>query len=177
LLTPQIRDKDAAGAALMLAELALDQKRQGRTVLAYLAQIERQFGYFRNEMRTLVMPGVEGKTAMARMLDRLRRSPPARIGAWDLTRLEDLLDEEGRLGPLKGDTDRASRNFLIFHLGDSARIALRPSGTEPKAKTYIELSSPPCATGVSGAEWSRRCRQLDAAAKELGDAFITMCKG
>src|SRR5262249_31099204 len=130
LLTPQIRDKDAAGAALLLAELALDQKRQGRTVLAYLAQIERQFCYFRNEMRTLVMPGVEGKAAMARMLDRLRRSPPAKIGSWDLIRLEDLLDEEGRLGPLKGDTDRAARNFLIFHLGDSARIALRPSGTE-----------------------------------------------
>src|SRR5439155_17553334 len=65
LLTPRIRDKDAAGAALLLAELALDQKRNGGTVPAYLAQIERQFGYFRNEMRTLVMPGVEGKATMA----------------------------------------------------------------------------------------------------------------
>jgi len=175
LLTPQIRDKDAAGAALVLAELALDQKRKGRTVPAYLTHIERQFGYFRNEMRTLVMPGVEGKATMARLLDRLRKAPPVKVGAHAVSRIEDLLDEDGRLGPLKGNTDRAARNFLVFQLGDSARIGLRPSGTEPKAKVYVEVASGPCPANDREPEWDRRCRDIDKTAAELADAFLKMC--
>jgi phosphoglucomutase/phosphomannomutase len=175
LLTPQIRDKDAAGPAVLFAELALDQKRQGRTVPAYLTQIERQFGHFCNELRALVMPGVEGRALMARLLDRLRKTPPSRIGGRAVSHFEDLLDENGRLGPLKGNTDRAARNFLVFHLGDSARIGLRPSGTEPKAKAYVEVASGPCPSGVGEAEWDCRCRDLDKSAADLADAFVKMC--
>jgi phosphoglucomutase/phosphomannomutase len=175
LLTAQIRDKDAAGAALLLAELALDQKRQGRSVLDYLDKIERQLGYFHNELRTLVMPGVAGRAAMSRLLDRLRSAPPTCIGSWKVSQVEDLLDEDGRLGPLKGATDRAARNFLIFHLGEAARISLRPSGTEPKAKIYVEVASPPCPAGMLGAPWKAQCRQLVTAATALADAFVQLC--
>src|SRR5262249_36086325 len=55
LVTPQIRDKDAAGAALLMAEMALDSKRQGRTVPEYLEALAKEFGYFRNEVLNLVM--------------------------------------------------------------------------------------------------------------------------
>src|SRR5439155_14892427 len=72
LVTPQIRDKDAGGAALLMAELALEQKRQGRTVLDYLDLLARQFGYFRNEGFQVVMSGILGKKNMARLLDALR---------------------------------------------------------------------------------------------------------
>ena len=61
LATAGIRDKDAAAAALLLAELALDQKRQGRTLVDYLDDLNRQFGYFRNELLNIVMTGLEGK--------------------------------------------------------------------------------------------------------------------
>ena len=78
LAMPQIRDKDAAAACLLLAELALDQKRHGQDGRrSALDAIARQFGYFRNELITIVMPGLEGKQNMARMLDRLRADPPA----------------------------------------------------------------------------------------------------
>ena len=89
------------------------------------------------------MTGIQGKQHMARMLDRLRATPPQEIGGLAVTAFEDLRDEHGRLGPLKGATDAAARNVLIFRLGDRARIALRPSGTEPKAKAYVEVCSPP----------------------------------
>ncbi len=177
LLTPQIRDKDAAGAALLLAELALDQKRQGRTVLDALWRIERQFGYFRNEIRSLTMPGIEGRAAMARMLDRLRTAPPTAIGTHRVMQVEDFWDEDGRLGPFKGATDRAARNFLTFHLDGNARISLRPSGTEPKAKAYIEVASPPCPAGLRESEWRQRCERIDREAAALGDAFVAMCVG
>jgi phosphoglucomutase/phosphomannomutase len=172
LLTPQMRDKDAGAAALLLAELALDQLRQGRTVADYLADLYRQFGYFTNTMRNLVMTGIEGRQNMARMLDTLRAAPPTEIAGLSVTSCEDLRDEDGRLGPLKGATDAASRNVLVFRLGDQAKVTLRPSGTEPKAKVYIEVGSAPCSTGTSAEQWARSCAEVDALAKRLADDFV-----
>jgi phosphoglucomutase/phosphomannomutase len=171
LVTPKIRDKDAGGAALLLAELALDQKRRGRTVLDYLDQLAREFGYFRTEGVPVVMTGIQGKQNMARMLDALRAAPPKEIGGLKVTAFEDLRDERGRLGPIKGATDLAARNFLLFRLGDRARVALRPSGTEPKAKTYIEVCSPPCAPGTSAEAWQRICREVDELVPRLAADF------
>ena len=72
-----------------------------------------------------------------------------------MTAFEDLRDERGRMGELKGATDAAARNFLIFHLGENARISLRPSGTEPKAKAYVEACCAPCPHGLSDADWQK----------------------
>lgn len=180
LVTPRIRDKDAAGAALLLAELALDQKRQGRSTLAYLNDIYRRFGYARNVLQNIVMTGIEGKRDMARMLDALRKAPPKEIGGLKVTAFEDLQDENGKFGPLKGDTDRASRNVLLFRLagpgksGISSRIALRPSGTEPKAKAYVEVLTAPAPAGLSDADWRRTCDEADALAKRLGEEFVKL---
>jgi len=176
LVTPQMRDKDSGGAALLMAEMALDKKRAGTNVIAYLRALEKQFGYFKNDIRNITMPGIEGKTLMARMLNRLRQSPPTKIGDLAVTKFEDLQDESGWMGPYKGATDKAARNFLVFTLGDNARISLRPSGTEPKAKAYIEVCSAPCPHGMSDAEWTRRCAEVDAEASKLADAFLVHCK-
>jgi phosphoglucomutase/phosphomannomutase len=177
LVTPHIRDKDAAGAALLLAELALEQNRRGRTVADYLDLVYRRFGYFRNEVVPVVMSGLQGKQDMARMLDLLRAAPPAAIGGLPVTGLEDLQDENGRLGPIKGATDRAARNVLVFHLGDRGRIALRPSGTEPKAKAYIEVCSPPAAAGTTADAWRRSCREVDELTKTLIADFLQKSLG
>jgi phosphoglucomutase/phosphomannomutase len=172
LLTPRIRDKDAAGAALLLAELALDQKRRGRTVLDYVEALYRQFGYFRNDGVPVVMTGILGKRNMARMLDALRESPPREIAGLQVTSFEDLRDERSRLGPLKGATDRAARNFLVFRCGDRARLVLRPSGTEPKAKAYIEVYTPPCPTGTGAETWQQTRRETDLLARLLAEDFL-----
>jgi phosphoglucomutase/phosphomannomutase len=177
LLTPQIRDKDAGAAALLLVELALDQKRKGRTTVDYLEDLFRRFGYFRNEMVPVVMTGLEGKENMARMLDKLRASPPREIGGLAVTGFEDLNDENGRLGPFKGDTDRAARNFLVFRLGDQARLALRPSGTEPKAKAYVEVSSAPCPPKASAEEWTQMRRKVDEQVRRLAEDFLEKALG
>jgi phosphoglucomutase len=174
LVTAEIRDKDAGGAALLLAELALDQKRRGSTVLDYLGRIHRKFGFFSNEIRNMVMPGIEGKQTMARMLNRLRQSPPQSLGGLAVTGFEDLQDENGWMGPFKGATDRAARNFLIFQLGEHARVALRPSGTEPKAKAYIEVSSPPCPAGTSQEDWQRTCQEVTKQTQHLADDFVRL---
>src|SRR5262249_34465823 len=92
LVTPKIRDKDAAGGALLLSELALDQKRKGLTVLDLLEHLAKQFGYFRNEGVTVQMTGIQGKQDMIRMLDALRKTPPRTVGGLALTGFEDLRD-------------------------------------------------------------------------------------
>ena len=177
LITPKIRDKDAAGAALLLAELALDQKRQGRTVVDYLDMLAQQFGYFRNEGIPVVMSGIVGRKNMARMLDALRQSPPKEIAGLAVTAFEDLRDERGRMGPNKGATDFASRNVLIFQLGERAKVVLRPSGTEPKAKTYVEVCSSPRPGGTSEDRWRQTCREVDDLTQRLGSDFLRKALG
>jgi phosphoglucomutase/phosphomannomutase len=177
LTTPAIRDKDAAGGCLLLAELALDEKRRGRTVVDRLDAIAQEFGYFRNELLTIVMTGLEGKQKMAAMLDSLRADPPAALAGLRVTSFEDLRDPDGRMGPLKGATDAAGRNVLVFRFGDKGSVVLRPSGTEPKAKVYLEACSSPRRPGTSAADWSRTCRAIDELTQRLADEFLTLALG
>jgi phosphoglucomutase len=177
LVTPHIRDKDAGGAALLMAELALAQKRQGRTVLDYLEALFRQFGYFRNEGVPVVMTGILGKKNMGRMLDALRADPPREIAGLAVTAFEDLRDPNGRMGSIKGATDYAARNFLIFRLGERGKVVLRPSGTEPKAKAYLEVCSPPCPAGASAEAWQKTCREVDELARRVTRDFLRQALG
>jgi phosphoglucomutase/phosphomannomutase len=174
---PQLRDKDAAGGALWLAELAAHQKRRGLTVLAYLEHLYREFGYFVNLLRNLVMVGVLGKQKMQQMLDSLRNDPPTEIAGRKIETFTDLLSPDSVFGPLKGETDRLSRNVLLFQLEGNARIALRPSGTEPKAKAYIEIASDPCPPQRPTAVWEKECRALDQEGERLAEAFVKLALG
>lgn len=171
LVTPAMRDKDAGAAALLLAEVALDQKRKGQTVLDYLDKLAKEFGYFRHEGVPIALPGLEGRQLMVKMLDQLRSSPPKEIAGLKVTQFVDLRDENGRFGPLKGATDAASRNVLLFQLGEQARIALRPSGTEPKAKIYLEVSSAPCPATLSAEQWKQNCEAVDQLLKRISADF------
>jgi phosphoglucomutase len=172
MMMPQVRDKDAGAAALVMAELALDQKRRNQTVLDYRDRLAREFGYFRNEGVPVFMAGLQGKEQMARLLDRLREAPPREVAGLALTGFEDLRDEKGRFGQLKGATDFAGRNVLLFQFGERARIALRPSGTEPKAKIYLEACSAPCASGTPPEAWRQTCRAVDELIGRLSKDFV-----
>jgi phosphoglucomutase/phosphomannomutase len=180
LATPNLRDKDSACAALLMAELALFLKRQKRTIPELLDDLARQFGYYRNELLNIVMPGIEGKTNIAKMLETLRKQPPKSIGGLTVTSVEDLQDENGKMGPFKGDTDKAARNFLIFRLNGpsvDAKVCLRPSGTEPKAKAYIEVCSAPRPAGTSEVLWGTTMTQIDGLVQKVATDFLTMALG
>ena len=171
LVTPELRDKDAAGAALLLAELAAWQRQQGRVLLDYLDDIYKRYGYVANLGTSMVMSGAEGASRIQHIQDTLRRKPPAEVGGWEVTRAVDHWDESGVHGPLLSETDRAARNVLAYRLANGARVIIRPSGTEPKNKIYLEVPAPPLGIEAGDDALARSKAVTDAVAQRLADDF------
>ncbi len=191
LLSSEIRDKDACGAAVHLAGLASYLKDENRTIYGMLRDIYRVYGYHANQTRFLVMEGIEGITRMNQIMDRLRETPPHSIGGNKVLR---VVDHREKGGPIRSNTDAAGRNVLVFFLEnkfgpDSIRLAVRPSGTEPKIKIYVEVPSEAGFAKNLTDVTEEELRQIsdtaldniivetDAVARRIGDGFITYCLG
>ncbi|MCH7825618.1 MAG: phospho-sugar mutase, partial [Acidobacteria bacterium] len=169
LVTTELRDKDAAGAAILLAELASLQRSDGRTLVDYLNDIYRRFGYYSNRLISMVMVGVEGVTNIEKIQEALRGRPPERIAGRRVTEVIDHWDQSGIHGEFLSETDRAARNVLGFRLEDGSRLTLRPSGTEPKNKIYVEVPSAPLGRDADDDALVAQKAQTDAAVLELAD--------
>jgi phosphoglucomutase/phosphomannomutase len=149
LVTAALRDKDAAGAALALAEYASILGREGRTLTDALNTIWTREGYVHNELVSTVMRGAAGKARIDRIQASMRQDPPTTVGRYRVLRMDDRADPTGPLGPIKSGTDAANRDVLVFSLAPEgsrtaeARLLLRPSGTEPKNKVYVEVAGRP----------------------------------
>jgi len=122
-----VRDKDGIGAALAMLRLATEAKAAGRSVLDRYDELEIAHGVHLTSQVTL------RTTDQAQVMRRVRADPPAQLGGRPVTELVDLATEDGSSVP-KADV-------LIFRLL-GARVVLRPSGTEPKIKCYIEITEP-----------------------------------
>jgi len=147
LLTDAMRDKDAAGGALALAELAAEEAAGGRTLVDVLDELRDRHGAIRNRQVSVRFEGATGAARMNELLEGLRTSPPGELGGREVVGFDDHQDPDGRFGPLLSDSDRAARNVLVARLephdGDEgARVVFRPSGTEPKLKVYVEVVGP-----------------------------------
>lgn len=177
MVSHQIRDKDAGGAALLLAECALDLKRCGSSIFRQLEELACKYGYFNNIGINVQLPGLDGRIKMEKMLDSLRLDPPHCIAGLIVSRFEDLRDPKGKFGPIKGATDASSRNVLVFELGENARAILRPSGTEPKAKIYVEASSLPRTPFQTDAEWIHTKAGVDMIAQAIGKDLTKQALG
>jgi phosphoglucomutase len=142
LLTSNIRDKDAAAPALVLAELASERKAAGSSLLEALNDLYRQHGAVANVQMPLVMAGAAGRQRILAIQAGLRATPATVIDGREVTAFFDRQDEAGIFGPIVSETDRASRDVLAFQLGPDHRLVIRPSGTEPKTKIYAEAVVP-----------------------------------
>jgi len=137
LVTPEIRDKDAAGGALLLAEYIARLKRDGRTLQDELDRLYDRYGFVTQGAYSLIMEGVTGLQRIDAMMTALRRQAPSVLAGCGLRRSVDYWDE-GVYGPIKSNTDRASRNVMAFYFDHGLKVTVRPSGTEPKLKIYVE---------------------------------------
>lgn len=171
LVTTAMRDKDAAGAARLLAEMALDQRSIAGadgtpgTLADALRAVWGRCGYVQNELVSTVMRGAAGKGTIDRIQASIRANPPTAIGGLAVTAFADRADPAGPLGPIVSGTDAASRDVLVFQFGTTARILLRPSGTEPKNKIYVEYCGEP------GEPLDTAVPRVAAAARALARAF------
>lgn len=143
------RDKDASIAALWLCEAAAEDKRHGRTLLDRLDDLYVLHGYHVERQTSVSRDGAEGQAAIASLMTRLRTAPPAQLAGYDFVEVRDYQQHEIRGLPANQKTaplPQPSGNLLIFETrrGDaSIRIAVRPSGTEPKIKFYAFGKSAP----------------------------------
>jgi phosphoglucomutase len=140
------RDKDAAGAAVWLAELASRLKADGRTLVDYLNGIYAKYGYCHNYLTEIRLLGAKGIGRIKKIMDHLRENEIPAVG--DFTVAEKIDRWKGDPQPHLSRTDTSSRNVLVLKLSDlpdtrSIRITVRPSGTEPKFKIYIEVLGRP----------------------------------
>lgn len=171
LLTHEIRDKCAAGPALVLAELNARLRADGRTMLDELDAIYKRFGYMTSRLSTMVMTGASGLARIRAIQASLREQPPAEIAGRKVIAFDDLQSPDCWMGPIKSGTDAAGRNVLVMRLEGDARVIIRPSGTEPKSKLYIEVPGVTPTDDLTDAELAAERRRCDREADELTAAF------
>ncbi|MGR7001081.1 phospho-sugar mutase [Yinghuangia aomiensis] len=130
-----VRDKDGVSAALMIAELAAAAKREGRTLLDLLDRIAIEFGLHATDQYAVRVDKLE---LIADGMARLRATPPAELGGLRVARVDDLAAGSADLPPTDG------LRYTLAGADDvaSARIVVRPSGTEPKLKGYLQVVVP-----------------------------------
>ena len=148
-----IRDKDGISAALVVAEMAAELASQGRTLDDALDDVFAEYGVHVSGQVSTWFEGDDAMHKMTALMERLRASPPETVGDAEVVARRDLIDGEG-LPP---------SDVLVYTL-DGGRLIIRPSGTEPKVKAYVEAVAP------TRAEADDRLHHLLAAAGELLDA-------
>ncbi|MBI3963979.1 MAG: phospho-sugar mutase, partial [Candidatus Kerfeldbacteria bacterium] len=168
-----VRDKDASIAALLMGELASACKDRGQTVVQYLDDVYRQFGYVKNILHYIEVPGKIGMEQTGRIMRGLRATPPAAIGAMPVLTVVDRLTPEQRDAShyrvgMTGD-------MLTYILSEDGRtrVTIRPSGTEPKVKCYIQHAAPPAdSLDPVRARIDAEAEALAAATNALAYGFI-----
>jgi phosphomannomutase len=136
-----VRDKDAATAALTIAEMTAELKAQKRTLVDHLNNLYRKYGYYWESLKNVYVSGAEGTARVARMMEGLRSHPPLKLGGRQVI---EVIDRQtgAAIAPETGKTLRqvegAKGNVLVFVLSEDrhTRVTIRPSGTEPKIKYY-----------------------------------------
>ncbi len=122
----QVRDKDGITAALMLAEMAAGLRTQGRSLLDVLDDLAVRHRVHATDAFAV---RVDDLSLLDTLMSRLRKRPPPDLGGVPVARIDDLAEGSQRLSPTDG---------LRYFLDDESRVIVRPSGTEPKLKVYLE---------------------------------------
>jgi phosphoglucomutase len=129
-----VRDKDGNGAVIMFCEVAAYAKAHGKNVDQLLDDIYSEFGYFVEKNGSLVFEGAEGATKIARLIESYATNPFHEVLGSKVASIRNFETDE--IQDVEGD-QIPKEKMLMFELQDGTRIAVRPSGTEPKIKYYL----------------------------------------
>lgn len=132
LAGPYVRDKDAIIGSMLICEMAAYYRSIGSSIKQRLEEIYSEYGRYLNLVDAYEFPGLSGMDKMAGIMKELRDNPPASFGSSKVTKVTDYLDTES--------TGLPKSNVLRYDLEDGSVLIVRPSGTEPKIKTYFTTS-------------------------------------
>ena len=133
------RDKDAVVAVMCLCEVAAWCKKHGKTLWDQMLALYEKYGYYKEDLYTITLKGIDGSRQIAEMMDKLRKNPPTRFGDLDVVRVRDYatgIMKELATGK-EEPTGLPESNVLYFDLTNDSWCCARPSGTEPKIKFYM----------------------------------------
>ncbi|HVC24362.1 MAG TPA: phospho-sugar mutase, partial [Acidimicrobiales bacterium] len=151
-----VADKDGMSAALVVADIAARAKASGETLADLLDDLSCRLGVHESAQWSLRLDGPDAPRAMAAIVERLRSAPPARLAGLEVTEVVDLA---------AGARGTPPTDAVVLRAGDRARVVVRPSGTEPKLKAYLLVTTPPVDRGTLG-EARRRASALLAALRD-----------
>ena len=138
-----VRDKDAVIASMLVCEMCLYYKEQGKSLYDALIELYEKYGYFKENLVSVDLKGKEGQEKIAACLEALRNDPINEVDKVKVvTRLDyKLSTEENTVSNTKATIDLPKSNVLKYILEDGSYFVVRPSGTEPKMKVYLAVKS------------------------------------
>ena len=149
LAGPYVRDKDAIIGSMLICEMAAYYRSIGSSIKQRLEEIYEKYGRYLNKVDSFEFPGLSGMDKMAGIMDSLRKNPPKEIGGYAVEKATDFKNTE--------ETGLPAANVLTYKLEGGAEVIVRPSGTEPKIKTYFTTLGK--TLEEAQAHWRRRRRR------------------
>ena len=135
------RDKDAVVASMLIAEMALYYQEKGLSLYDQLLNIYKKYGYYKEEVVSVTMEGIEGLNKIKSIMDNIRKNPPTIFGGKNVLAVRDYKTSV-RTDVKTGETEKITlpeSNVIYLELEDGNNFIIRPSGTEPKIKLYCLL--------------------------------------
>ncbi len=138
-----VRDKDAVTSSLLACEIAASLKAKGSSLYRKLIDLYVEHGYFKERLISLTKKGIEGAGEIKKMMRDARENPLTMVNGSRVTRVEDyqLSVSKDMISGKSSAIEIPKSNVLIYYTEDGSKIALRPSGTEPKIKFYISVNT------------------------------------
>ena len=133
------RDKDAPVAVMMLCEVAAYYKLQGKTLWDAMVELYEKYGYYKEDLATVTLKGIDGSQKITAMMNAFRENPPKELGGFKVLACRDY-KSDCRRDMITGETTSTglpTSNVLYYELENNAWCCVRPSGTEPKIKYYF----------------------------------------
>ncbi|WP_223034975.1 phospho-sugar mutase [Hanstruepera marina] len=137
-----VRDKDAVTSTLLACEIAAQAKAEGYSFYESLIDLYIKHGFYKERLISMTKKGIEGANAIKKMMIDARNNPLTQVNGSKVVSIEDyqLSKAKNMLTGETQDIDIPKSNVLIYYTEDGSKIALRPSGTEPKIKFYISVN-------------------------------------
>ncbi len=136
-----VRDKDGVNASLLVTEVAAACEEEGITLYDRMQQIFQEYGYYVEKVVSTTLPGKDGLTRMKEIMAGLRENHPTQIGGMKVTAVRDYLKGVRTAGETSEPTGLPASDVLYFELENGCWVCVRPSGTEPKIKLYVNTNA------------------------------------